>query len=234
MHRFWERWRPFFRELPHGATYLGSAMILAIWLAAGFHLYTFRHQLYESFRQNAANLARAFEQDVQHALHEVDWTIKLLRSQYVRNDPSFDFAGLISELTNADGLTFQYVIIGPDGLMLMSSVTSSTASVNLSDREHFRVHLDSDQDRLFVSKPILGKVTGKWTIQLTRRISNADGLWRSYRGVGGPGPFLAVVRRDRCRTERADRAGRDGWRDPVHQGGRGADRGAIHRIQPVL
>ena len=180
MHRFWERWRPFFRELPHGATYLGSAMILAIWLAAGFHLYTFRHQLYELFRQNAANLARAFEQDVRHALHEVDWTIKLLRSQYVRNDPSFDFAGLISELTNADGLTFQYVIIGPDGLMLMSSVTSSAAAVNLSDREHFRVHLDSDQDRLFVSKPILGKVTGKWAIQLTRRITNADG---SFGGV---------------------------------------------------
>jgi methyl-accepting chemotaxis protein len=180
MHRLWERWRPFLREAPNGATYLGLAMILVIWVAAGFHLFAVRHQLYDAFRQNSANLARAFGQDVQHALHEVDWTIKLLRSHYVRNDPSFDFASLIGQLTKADGLTFQYVIIGPDGFMRMSSVTSSTAAVNLGDREHFRVHQDALDDRLFVSKPILGKVTGKWTIQLTRRIIAPDG---SFGGV---------------------------------------------------
>src|SRR5262245_11580993 len=64
--------------------------------------------------------------------------------------------------------------------MLMSSATSSPAPVNLSDREHFRVHQDGSEDRLFVSKPILGKVTGKWAVQLTRRITGSDG---SFAGV---------------------------------------------------
>ena len=36
MDRLWEPWRPFFRELPNGGTYLGLTMILVIWLAAGF------------------------------------------------------------------------------------------------------------------------------------------------------------------------------------------------------
>jgi methyl-accepting chemotaxis protein len=180
MDRFWVGWRVFCREAPNGATYLGLAMILAIWVATGFHLLTFKHQLYESFRRNSANLARAFEQDVVHALQEVDWTIRLLRTYYVRHDPSLDFSGLIRELNKANGLTFQYVIIGPDGFMVMSSVATPGAVVNLRDREHFRVHQDFNDDRLFVSKPILGKVTGKWTIQLTRRIDNPDG---SFGGV---------------------------------------------------
>ena len=115
-----------------------------------------------------------------HALQEVDWAIRLLRAYYIRQDPSFDFAGLLRELTKADGLTFQYVIIGPDGFMRTSSAAVPGMVLNLQDREHFRVHRDSNEDRLFVSTPILGKVTGKWTIQLTRRISNPDG---SFGGV---------------------------------------------------
>jgi hypothetical protein len=113
MARFWASWRSPLREAPTRASFLGLALILVIWLATAFHLLTFRHQAYEAFRQNSANLARAFEQDV--VQQEVDWTIRLLRTYYTRKDPSFDFAGLIRELTKADGLTFQYVIIGPDG-----------------------------------------------------------------------------------------------------------------------
>jgi hypothetical protein len=77
-------------------------------------------------------------------------------------------------------LTFQYAIIGPDGVIVMSSVAATGAAVNVGDREHFRVHLESKDDNLFVSKPVLGKVTGKWAIQLTRRIAKPDG---SFGGV---------------------------------------------------
>src|SRR5271166_1585410 len=102
MDRFSAGWRPFWREAPNGASYLGLAMILVIWLAIAFHLLTFKHQLNESFRANSANLARAFEQDVVHALHEVDWTIRLLRTYYGRHDAAFDFSGLLRDLTHAD------------------------------------------------------------------------------------------------------------------------------------
>jgi methyl-accepting chemotaxis protein len=175
------RWsRLYWPELLHGTAYLGLAMIVVIWLGAGFHLFTFRNQLFESIHQNSANLARAFEEDVVHSLREVDWTIQLLRRNYLQQHDASNFAALTKELNNADGLTLQYVIIGSDGLMVLSSVATTAAPLDLSDREHFRVHLESNDDNLFVSKPLLGKVTGKWTIQLTRRISNSDG---SFGGV---------------------------------------------------
>ena len=180
MHRISAAWRTLWRGAPNGAFWLGLAMVAVIWVATGFHLLTFKRQLYEAYRQNSANLVRAFEQDVVHALHEVDWTLRLLRTYYARHDPAFDFAGLIRELSNADGLSFQYVVIGPDGLMVMSSAASAGAVLDLRDREHFYIHRDAKEDTLFVSKPILGKVTGKWSIQLTRRITDPDG---SFGGV---------------------------------------------------
>jgi len=55
-------------------------MILVIWLAAGFHLLTFRHQLIESFRQNSANLARAATNTAVEAL---DGTVRQIDSVVV-------------------------------------------------------------------------------------------------------------------------------------------------------
>jgi methyl-accepting chemotaxis protein len=178
MDRFRQWLQSYGRELRHGTAYLGLAMVIVIWAAAALHLVTFRNQLFESIRQNSANLTRAFERDVYNTLRSVDWTIQLLRRTYVdQGGDTLNFAGLTKELTNADGVSIQYVIIGPDGIMLMSSAATSSARLDLSDREHFRVHLASNRDDLFVSKPILGKVTGRWTIQLTRRIIRPDGAF---------------------------------------------------------
>jgi len=77
-------------------------------------------------------------------------------------------------------LSFQITLIGKDGLVITSNLLSGTARVDLSDREHFRVHRDRPEDRLFVSKPVLGRVSRKWSIQVTRKLIANDG---SFDGV---------------------------------------------------
>ena len=175
MHLLHQWWRPYLQQLRHGTAYLGAAMTVVIWTAAALHLLTFKSQLFESVRQHSANLARAFERDVITSLRGVDWTVQLLRQHYLREPNSLDFAALARELTN--GVSIQYVIIGPNGFTTLSSVATNTTPINLSDREHFRVHLESNRDTLFVSKPVLGRTSGKWTIQLTRRLAAADGAF---------------------------------------------------------
>ena len=49
--------------------------------------------------------------------------------------------------------------------------------LNVADREHFRVHVEHDSGRLFVGKPVVGRVTGQWVIPVTRRINKADGTF---------------------------------------------------------
>jgi hypothetical protein len=61
--------------------------------------------------------------------------------------------------------------------MLASTVPSTGPAVDLSDREHFRVHVGNPRDDLFIGKPAFGRVTNKWSIQNTRKMTAPDGTF---------------------------------------------------------
>ena len=68
-------------------------------------------------------------------------------------------------------IALQVAIIGPDGMLAFSNLDKPKTPVDLSQREHFRVHRDAENlDQLFISNPVLGKVSGLWSIQFTRPI----------------------------------------------------------------
>lgn len=71
-----------------------------------------------------------------------------------------------------------YSILDGSGNIVLSSQNFQPG--NYSDREHFWVHQQRDTGKLFISKPVLGRVSGKWSIQMTRRINAPDG---GFRGV---------------------------------------------------
>ena len=54
------------------------------------------------------------------------------------------------------------------------------APTNISDREFFRTHRQSDTHKLLISEPVLGRVSGRWAITLTRRLNARDG---SFAGI---------------------------------------------------
>lgn len=73
----------------------------------------------------------------------------------------------------------QVAVIGADGRAAWSSVEGWTP-VDLSDRAHFRAHLPGPDglpppDRLYISEPLIGRVSGQPTLQLSRPIYAAHG-----------------------------------------------------------
>ena len=71
-------------------------------------------------------------------------------------------------------LTFQVAVIDENGMLVYSSIGPTTERLDLSQREHFRVHKESGgRDVLFISDPVQGKVSKKWSIQFTRPILRA-------------------------------------------------------------
>jgi len=83
-----------------------------------------------------------------------------------------NFADLIRRRQeNIDDITFQVSVIDRDGILAFSNLAQPTERTDLSQREHFLVHKNAgDADRLFISAPVKGKVSGKWSIQFTRPI----------------------------------------------------------------
>ncbi|MFC4169805.1 response regulator [Teichococcus aestuarii] len=71
----------------------------------------------------------------------------------------------------------QVGVIGADGWLAWSSVPGWDR-VYLGDREHFTVHLNRPP-ALFVSKPLVGRASGRWSVQFTRPLQSLTG------GFGG-------------------------------------------------
>jgi diguanylate cyclase (GGDEF)-like protein/PAS domain S-box-containing protein len=170
------------RALAQGSTLLGVLMIGLVWISLSFHLEAERSHAERAAVQNADNLARAFEEHLSRSIKDIDRSLKILRANYMLNPEGFSLTDIVKSSQLFDDQTLQVTIIGPDGFVKASSIESSSppGTIDLRDREHFRFHVDSRSDDLFISKPVIGRITGKMSIQLTRRIENRDG---SFGGV---------------------------------------------------
>ena len=125
--------------------------------------------------RDTANLARAFEENTRRTVASADQILLALRSAYRRDPAGFDVRDWLKTETAPDWLTAQIAVIGPDGMSVAS--TASAQRVSVADREHFIAQRDSADDTLLISKPVLGRSSGRWSIQLTRKILSADGAF---------------------------------------------------------
>lgn len=139
-------------------------------------------------RQNA-NLAKVVQEQTLRVLSTVDQAT--LRMADVVNHGQFseqDYVRFANETGLVPDILTQLSLVGADGRFVGSNLDPTgekTNHVDLSEREHIRVHLEPTKagtatqqmsaSGLFVGKPVLGKVSGKWTIQLSRAIRDSSG-----------------------------------------------------------
>ena len=123
----------------------------------------------ESMRRQTGALALLFAsqasttfEDVDHALLEMRYTWVNHRSE-LKND-----ARVYGQFLGRS--IIQIAIVDAQGFLAYSSLGLPKAPSFLGDREHIRVHMDGLRDEPFVSRPIKGRVSGAWSIQLSRPI----------------------------------------------------------------
>lgn len=158
------------------AIYVGAAMVAAIWVGISLHLGVEYRRSLISTDQSNGNLARVFEEHIASTLMETDRTLRLLRTSY-QVDGNFDLANSLPNVSPQRELLTEIRIIGPDGATI-ASTTGRTAQRDSRDRDYFNVPKDSPADDLFISKPILGRTSGIWLLQLSRSIRSAGGAFQ--------------------------------------------------------
>ena len=147
------------------------AMVLAlVWSVAFYELYRTQETALHDAELETVKNAQIFAEYSRSTLKRVNEFILEARRQWTGDWQSF--ASVVKRgQENIDDISFQVAVIDKDGIMQFSNLAKPNDRVDLSAREHFRVHRDApDSDRLFVSRPLLGKVSGKWSIQMTRPI----------------------------------------------------------------
>ncbi|WP_024303740.1 diguanylate cyclase [Pseudogulbenkiania sp. MAI-1] len=126
-------------------------------------------------KTESANLVRAFGEYVVRTFNEVDEALLILRQAWLNDRSDFDQEVQFLQSAYSKSLLVQVAVIGPDGKLAYSNLDPNAKPVDLSDREHFRVHRHSSQDRLHISKPVKGRVSSRYSIQMTRPILGEHG-----------------------------------------------------------
>ena len=147
--------------------FIGLALL---WLAALLELRRSEAAYIHEAEVKSVVNARLFAENSRATIKRVNELLQDLRLRW--NGDWKTFANLI-RLRQEDikDITFQVAVIDRNGSLAFSNLALPTEKVDLSQREHFRVHADNpERDALFISKPVRGKVSGKWSIQFTRPI----------------------------------------------------------------
>jgi two-component system, sensor histidine kinase len=146
------------------------ASLLLVWLVAFYELSRSQETFLQEAEMRTLVRAQVFAEYSKSTLRRIDELVQDTRGQW---DGDWErFAELVRRRQQTiEDLTFQVAVIDRQGLLAFSNLAKPTDRTDLSQREHFRVHQEANgADRLFISKPLKGKVSGKWSIQFTRPI----------------------------------------------------------------
>jgi len=177
-----------FLEIPRlalqrrGSAVLGLIIIGIVWAGVMMMFRNDLQQDYQEVERRNQNYALLFEENVLRSIGEIDKAILYLRRSIEASKDTTDYQTIVRTTDVLSEIIVQVAIIDSKGIAQGSNAMQINPAkpIDISDREHFKVHVNSDTDMLFISKPLIGRASGKWSVQFTRRFSNQDG---SFAGV---------------------------------------------------
>ena len=154
-------------------TLLVAGFLTVLWAAVVWNYQRSENLRIKDSHQETAFLASLYAKHAATRFNEIDRALQDLRKTWLTRplDMEADTKVWGDSLGTA---VLQMAIINADGFLAFSTLGLGDQPVNLTDREHFKVHLATTADKLFVSRPVKGRRSEKWSIQMTRPIFNKE------------------------------------------------------------
>ncbi len=162
--------------IAHGTAFLLLAGVIWAAVGAGLQVHDAYHQ--RTAAATAATLAEVTEQYLVTTLTDIDRTSRALRRAYLRDPGNFDRFLRDMEAPQAIFPTFQVSIINSAGFLAYSSTGAVTTPVDLRDRLHYRYHLTTPGDELYISRVVVGRVSNTLSLQFTRKLVDLGGAFK--------------------------------------------------------
>ncbi|HEY6240208.1 MAG TPA: hypothetical protein VIW78_05160, partial [Burkholderiales bacterium] len=148
--------------------------MVLIWGAVAYQVGTGREAELAGAVKQGKNLSAIVAEHFSSYAGGADRILERLRIQWTREPKRFADAVAVEKGFRKDGFV-QIAVIDAGGWLAYTDLPGSKERVFLGDREHFKAHLGGGPDRLHISNPVRGRVSGKLSIQFTRRILDKSG-----------------------------------------------------------
>jgi two-component system, NarL family, sensor histidine kinase BarA len=164
---------------PTGTIGLCLSIVVMLWAALIFDASRSEETAIRQARSDATNLAMALRENVTRTVSAIDQLMITIIAENNESGGELHIPPWVEDSPLLRGVGVQVSISGPDGILVASS-PGTAGSVDISDRKQFNYHLDPSAPQPYISAPVIGRNSGKWSIEITRRVARNDG---SFGGV---------------------------------------------------
>jgi PAS domain S-box-containing protein len=158
----------------------GAAILVILWGGLAVDSAAQRGLRIEQAGRDTANLAIAFREHISRTLTALDQIMLAIKAEHEADPARFELPKWLDHSSFLAGLATHVTLVDADGQVRATTLGTVGAPVNISDRPHFRFHLDPAAPQPYISVPVLSRASGEWAIQVTRRLDLPDG---SFGGV---------------------------------------------------
>lgn len=154
---------------------LGALLLMLIWSAVLWEAKRFEADRLTDFSQNLTHLAEVLDETLVRQLDGIDNALLILRKDYLSDKANLARTIGLLRYGPLKGMDVYVTVIGRTGHSEISDIPNHGAPVYLGDRQHFRHFAEGGADQLYISEPVMGRITKRWGIQLARPILGHDG-----------------------------------------------------------
>ena len=173
---------PAWRGRLHLARWLAFPALLLVllalyWGSLELAHHTLRQNALDKAAARATHTASAVAVQVNTMAQGLDFVLQNLIASY-KDGGTARLDESVATVMQAypDGTFLQLALADASGRIIYSSL-GHAPRVSIADRPHFRAHLKGGTPRLYISAPVLGRVSHRWSLQFSRPVLQ-DGVFR--------------------------------------------------------
>ena len=167
------------RPVHHFLLLISCAILIGLG-ALGLHTWFEGKELREQANQSVKGMAHVIAEQTARTVQTIDLTLQSMLDalRYNQTDWHLDSLQIYEYLkTKQDrsGVIRNLFVIDENGKLLNESANFPPSDLMLSDRTYFTMHRYDPQTGLFISSPMLSRITNDWIIATSRRIDKPNG-----------------------------------------------------------
>ena len=180
--RAWARWGGGLRALRAALLPVGMGYVLAAVMTIGLMAGSIGLHLHREYAQTEAgvysvtgNLAHGFAENIQRSLEAIDQTLLYVRDDYANNPGHFDLNRWARSGPVVGRPQIRLSVLDAQGVLRSSNMGQAAGKVDLADSEIMQMQTGSVDDRLGIGQPVRASGSGRWVLNVTRKILLPDG-----------------------------------------------------------
>lgn len=163
---------------------LNLLCVIGLCAVSAFMLWDMRRDAERRATAAAQSLVQVLSRDIGRSIGMYDLSLRAIvdgwRLPAVMNaDPETRQLILFDRAANAENFGHT-LMFDRTGTLIISSKSLNPEPLSYADREYFQYHATHTDLGLHVSAPLVSRLTGRWALIISRRLSNPDG---SFAGV---------------------------------------------------